>query len=295
MSRKIAYVINPKSGGNRKTDRAALIRSLLPAAQESTIFEWKKVGDRDAIFDSVRRGGFDVAMAVGGDGTVSQLAHALCGTSIALGIVPFGSGNGLARHLGIPLKTAEAMQLTETGIIAGIDRGIINGRSFFCTAGLGFDARIGKLFAESAKRGFSTYAKMTLKELRNYKGETYTITLDGKTIEREAFLVTAANAGQYGNNAWIAPEAKVNDGLLHLSILRPFRWWNIPGIASKMFNKTITRSAFLESHTAKNILIRRSAGGAAHYDGEPDVMSDTVQISIEPNALKVLVPAEFRG
>jgi YegS/Rv2252/BmrU family lipid kinase len=293
--RRIAFVINPKSGSDRKTDRVKLIESLLGKSYDSEIIPWRNVGDRDAIFHRVKTEGFDIAVAVGGDGTVSQLAEALCETGVALGIIPFGSGNGLARHLGVPLDADGAMRLLETGVIKTIDRGKFNERSFFCTAGVGFDARIGKLFAESTTRGFWTYTKMTLREFRTYKPERYTIDIDGKIIEREAFLVTVANAGQYGNNAWIAPKANASDGLLHLSILLPFRWWNVAGIARKMFAKKLDRSRFLESYTGKTIRISRKQEGPSHFDGEPDFSGKELVASIEPGVLNVVVHASFIG
>lgn len=295
MKRRIAFVINPKSGADRKTDRVALVRSLLSDSYESEILLWDKIEKRDTIFAQVKNGGFDIAVAVGGDGTVSQLAEALCGTNVALGIIPFGSGNGLARHLGVPIDSAAAMKLLETGEICRIDRGRFGNRSFFCTAGVGFDARIGRLFAESHTRGFWTYAKMTFREFRSYSHEHYRIVIDGKTIERDAFLVTLANAGQYGNNAWIAPEANIRDGLLHISILKPFRWWNMPGIALRMFRKNIHRSPFLESFTGKKIRIERNAPGPSHFDGEPDMSDTVIEAEIESSVLHVLVPRGFKG
>lgn len=296
MARKrIAFVINPNSGTDKKTDRVALIRKLVNYSYDSEIILWKEIADREWIFKNIITGEFDIAVAVGGDGTVSQLAEVLCGTDIALGIVPFGSGNGLARHLGVPMKPADAIKLLETGVVRKIDRGRINNRSFFCTAGVGFDARIGKLFAESESRGFLTYGKMTLSELRSYRPETYTIDIDGKTMERSAFLMTIANAGQYGNNAWIAPKANVTDGVLHFSILKDFRWWNVPGIAGKMFAKKIDTSRFLESYSGKKITITRKSEGAIHYDGEPDTQGTQLNASIEFEALNVVVPKEFKG
>lgn len=296
MKRKrIAFIINPNSGADRKTDRAELIRSMLSDTYEHEIIPWKNVGDRDAIFGRVKSESFDVAVAVGGDGTVSQLADALCGTNVALGIVPFGSGNGLARHLGVPMDRAAAMKLLETGVVKKIDRGRINGHSFVCTAGVGFDARIGKLFAESTKRGFATYAQMTMKEYNSYKPEQYTIEVDGKKYERTAFLLTVANAGQYGNNAWIAPKANACDGILHLSLLKPFSWWNMPGIAAKMFGKTLDTSPFLETFTGRKIRILRREPGPAHYDGEPATMGTELIATIEPAALNVVVAETFAG
>ncbi len=293
--KKIAFVINPNSGSDKKTDRVALIRSLISTNYKSEIIPWNKISDRDVIFNRITSEGFDIAVAVGGDGTVSQIANVLAGTEVALGIIPFGSGNGLARHLGVPMETSAAMKLLETGEIKKIDKGKINHRSFFCTAGMGFDARIGKLFSESTKRGFLTYGKITISEFRSYKAEKYTIEIDGKKIERDAFLLTVANAGQYGNNAWIAPKANVTDGILNISILLPFRWWHMLGIASKMFGKKIDTSRFLESFSGNKIIVTRQSEGATHYDGEPDVMGKELDISIEPSVLNVVVPKNFQG
>lgn len=295
MKKRVAFVINPKSGSDRKTDRVALVRSLLSDKYEATIFEWKKITDRDSIFHSVLTGGFDIAVAVGGDGTVSQLASALCGSNVALGIIPFGSGNGLARHLQIPLNSVDAMKLIETGVIQTIDKGTINGQDFFCTCGTGFDARIGHLFAHSSRRGFWTYARLILREYSKYDHEHYRITMDGKTIERDAFLVTVANAGQYGNGTWIAPTAMVNDGQLRVVVLKPFRWWKIPSLVRKVFRKQMQHSKYAETYTAKEIRIERASHGPAHFDGEPADMDAVLEIKVVPACLKVVVNPDFTG
>jgi YegS/Rv2252/BmrU family lipid kinase len=295
MKKRVAFVINPKSGSDRKTDRVALIRSLLSDDYDATIFEWNKVEDSHFIFKTVIDGEFDIAVAVGGDGTVSQLASALSGSNTALGIVPFGSGNGLARHLQIPLDTNGAMHLIATGVVRSIDKGNVNGHDFFCTSGTGFDARIGKLFAESTKRGFWTYTKLTLREYASYSHESYELHLDDQIIQRDAFLITTANAGQYGNDAWIAPEASVTDGQLRVVILKPFHWWHLLGIATKMFRKKVHTSKFIETHTAKNIRIVRKERGAAHHDGEPAELDADLTITVTPACLKVVVNENFRG
>jgi YegS/Rv2252/BmrU family lipid kinase len=295
MKKRVAFVINPKSGSDRKTDRVALIRNNLSDSYEATIFEWKKVGDRDRIFKDVLEGGFDIAVAVGGDGTVSQLASALCNSDVALGIIPFGSGNGLARHLQVPMDKVAAMKLIANGVIQTIDKGVINGQDFFCTCGTGFDARIGKMFADSTTRGFWTYARLILREYRKYDHEPYRITLDGKQIERDAFLVTVANAGQYGNNAWIAPGARLNDGLLRVVVLKPFRWWKLPSLIRKVFMKQMQQSKYAETYTAKEIRIERVDKGPAHFDGEPAEFGPTLDVKVVPACLKVVVKAEFKG
>ena len=293
--KRIAFVINPKSGSDRKTDRVALVNRLKSSNYHADIFEWKKVEDRDSIFESVLNGQYDIAVAVGGDGTVSQLANALAGSHTALGILPFGSGNGLARHLGVPMNYEDAMKHLETGDVVAIDKGEMNGMSFFCTAGTGFDARIGKLFAESTTRGFWTYAKLTIREFRAYRGEEYKLTIDGKTYSRNAFLITVANAGQYGNDAWIAPQANAWDGLFHVVIMKPFRWWNLLSLAIRLFRKSIHLSPFIETITGKTVTIQRKNAGAAHYDGEPAEMDAELRITMTPRALKVVARKGFNG
>lgn len=293
--KRIAFVINPKSGSDRKTDRVALVNRLKSSNYHTDIFEWKKVEDRDSIFESVLNGQYDIAVAVGGDGTVSQLANALAGSQTALGILPFGSGNGLARHLGVPMNYEDAMKHLETGDVVAIDKGEMNGMSFFCTAGTGFDARIGKLFAESTTRGFWTYAKLTIREFRAYRGEEYKLTIDGKTYSRNAFLITVANAGQYGNDAWIAPQANACDGFFHVVIMKPFRWWNLLSLAIRLFRKSIHLSPFIETITGKTVTIQRKNGGAAHYDGEPAEMDAELKITMTPRALKVVARKGFNG
>lgn len=293
--KRIAFVINPKSGSDRKTDRVALVNRLKSSDYHTDIFEWKQIGDRDSIFENVLKGNYDIAVAVGGDGTVSQLANALAGSQTALGILPFGSGNGLARHLGVPMNYEAAMKHLETGDIVAIDKGEMNGMSFFCTAGTGFDARIGKLFAESTSRGFWTYAKLTISEFRAYRGEEYNLIIDGKTYSRTAFLITVANAGQYGNDAWIAPQANASDGQFHIVIMSPMRWWNLPSLAIRLFRKTIHHSPFIETITGKSVTIQRKNAGAAHYDGEPAEMEAELKITLTPRALKVVARKGFNG
>lgn len=291
--KRIAFVINPNSGANRSKDRVAYLKSLLSDQYEGVIFEWKRVEDRDAIFKQVMDGNFDIAVAVGGDGTVNQLAHTLCGSNTALGILPFGSGNGLARHLGIPMDIPAAMRLLEKGKITTIDRGRINGHSFFCTSGSGFDAHIGKLFAESTTRGLSTYAGMVIREFSNYKPQPYHIDIDGEQFKHDAFLITIANAGQYGNNAWIAPEANIRDGKLHLVVIQSVRWWNLPGIVIRLFGKRIHHSRFVKTYSGKRIRISRTNAGPIHFDGEPLSLPAKLEVEVEQSALRVVVPESF--
>src|SRR5208283_3527302 len=145
-------------------------------------------------------------VAVGGDGTVNEVAKALVDTPTVLGIIPSGSGNGLARFLKIPMRIEDSVYLQNVGKILSIDYGRINNEPFFCTCGVGFDAHIGNKFAKSANRGFFSYVKETYHAYFHYKPLKYTIKIDGEKIKTRAFLITVANAGQYGNDAYISPK-----------------------------------------------------------------------------------------
>lgn len=291
MKRKVAFIVNPNSGADRKSDRIALIKEHAPENIDYEIISW--LSPDHNLKQIIEQGSFDVVAAVGGDGTVNCTATLLRNQKSALAIIPFGSGNGLARHLKIPLDIKKAIKLTGEGKISAMDSCEINGQAFFCTSGAGFDAHIGKLFAASKKRGFYSYFKIILNQIRIYRCEEYELVVDQNREFVKAFLITVANASQYGNNAYIAPLAQVNDGLMNVSILKPFKAWNVPSITWRMFNQTLHKSRFVETRTGRDIIIRRKEPGAAHYDGEPCEMGATLNFKIIPDSLKVLVPQEL--
>jgi diacylglycerol kinase (ATP) len=296
MDRKRAvFIVNPKAGTKSKAFVLDLIKSYRSPLIDHEIFYWEHQNQGPEIATYILKGGFNIAVAVGGDGTVNEIAKTLVDTDISLGIIPCGSGNGLARHLGIPLNASKALSLLEHGTEATIDSCMINEKAFFCTAGFGFDAHIGKLFAESSSRGFSTYTKITLSEFSKYKPEEYQITINGKQIVRKAFLIAVANAAQYGNNAYIAPLADIRDGLMDISIIKPFKTWNMPGIGLALFRKTLNLSPFCESFRAASLSIKRLNPGPLHYDGEPWEAGTEINISIKPASLRVIVPLRSRG
>lgn len=288
--RKIAYIVNPNAGVLDKKQIIELIKKHTPVGVDYEIINWESPPQGKEITKRVIAEAFSTAVAVGGDGTVNEISKALVGTDISLAIIPIGSGNGLARHLKIPLDITKAIQLIGQGEERIIDSCFINGKAFFCTSGIGFDAHIGKLFAESKTRGFSTYAKITISQLMRYKPVEYNLTINNETIKRKAFLITFANASQYGNDAFIAPQASVKDGLIDVCILKPFKFWNVPSIAWKFFNKSINSSAFMETYKVSEVDVEREATGPAHYDGEPDLMGAKLTIRIKPSSLRVIAP-----
>ncbi len=288
VSRRIAFIINPKAGVKKKMDIPAFIAEHISSACTYEIFLWDKVEAFNEIDQKIKAGNFDVAVAVGGDGTVNRVAAMVNGTEMALGVLPFGSGNGLARTVGVSMDIRTALQQVCSGSIKKVDSATINGIPFFCTAGTGFDAHIGKLFAQSQKRGFNTYFKITTRELFSYQPKQYELTIDGVKKNFEAFLITVCNAGQWGNDVFICPDASITDGLLHVTVLKKFPKLKMLGIAGKLIRKKINSSAYSEILSGKKITITRPEKDAAHYDGEPAEMDKELVFEIKPESLKVV-------
>lgn len=288
MSQKIAFVINPNAGAKKKINVIEFIKTHFPKHLLYDLIVWENKDDFESIKQQLLNGNYHIVVACGGDGTVNQVASVLQHTKMALGIFPLGSGNGLARSNRIPLDLKHALQVIERGIIKQIDGAMMNQHPFFCTAGIGFDAHIANEFATSTKRGFVTYFKTTVKEFFGYQPNNYKITIDEKLIETKAFLITVANAGQWGNDVYIAPEAELSDGILNISILKPFSLFAIPMIGIKLFSKKIHKSIQLQSEKGKYIDIEFDGELPVHFDGEPIKVSNKISITIKPLALKIV-------
>ncbi|MES2513826.1 MAG: diacylglycerol kinase family protein [Bacteroidota bacterium] len=288
MSQKIAFIINPNAGVKKKINIIEFIKTHFSKHIPYDLIVWKNKDDFNSIKQQILSGNYNIVVACGGDGTVNMVSSVIANTAIALGIFPLGSGNGLARSNRIPLNLKEALKVIERGTIKQIDGATINEFPFFCTAGVGFDAHIANEFAASTKRGFVTYFKTTVREFFSYKPNRYNINVDGKLIETDAFLITVANAGQWGNDVYIAPEAELNDGILNVSILKPFSNFGIPMIGIKLFSKKIHTSVNLLSEKGKHIEISYKGELPVHFDGEPLLIKDKLLINVMPLALKVV-------
>ncbi|MEI6677517.1 MAG: diacylglycerol kinase family protein [Mariniphaga sp.] len=289
---KILFIINPVSGTKYKGHLPELIKRLIDTSifDAEVIFS-KYKGEATEIVVRKSGEGYRYFVAVGGDGTVNEIAKALINTEAILGILPIGSGNGLARHLCIPLQPENAIQLINKQKIQTIDYGMINNVPFFCTCGVGFDALIGEKFAQSKGRGLYNYFKTTVMEFYNYKPENYKITIDNQpSIHRTAFLITVANASQYGNNAYIAPDADLCDNQLDICILSPFRLYQAPVIGIRLFLKNINKSPLMYNQRANKIRLERASEGVIHFDGEPVRMERTLDLSVINKGLNVIIP-----
>lgn len=284
--KKIVFIINPISGTGRKDVVEAAIRDHIDTALFVPVIRYTEyAGHASVIAQEEVAQGTDIVAAVGGDGTVNEVARSLVNSKTALAVVPCGSGNGLARHLRIPMDTVEAVKLVNECFVQSIDYGTINGEEFFCTCGVGFDAFISMKFAEAGKRGVATYVEKTLQDGLTYKPERYTVEIDGNTTIHDAFLIACANASQYGNNAYIAPNASTRDGLLDVTILTPFTTLEAPQIIVQMFNRKLESNSHVKSFRAKHVRIIRETEGAAHIDGDPKMMGCVIDVDIHPAAL----------
>ena len=288
MSGTFAFVFNPKAGKKKNFELNLWLEKIIPKTISYNILEWKSPDDFNEIENQLQENNYDVVVACGGDGTVNRVAKTILNTERSLGIIPLGSGNGLARSLNIPILPEKAIEILLSGKQKRIDTASINGHSFFCTAGVGFDAHVGELFASSTTRGFWSYARISASELLRYSPLQYIIDVDGKTMETEAFLITACNAGQWGNNIYISPEAKMNDGLLHLSVVKPFPILSVAALGLRLLQKKIHQSNYVETLTGKKIVITRSTSGPIHFDGEPRRANHKIEIEIIPDSLTII-------
>ncbi|MBE6240605.1 MAG: diacylglycerol kinase family lipid kinase [Bacteroidales bacterium] len=276
------FIVNPISGKGRKK---SIIARLRKSGYKVVCTEYAGHAEKLA-----REAAEQIVVAVGGDGTVNEVARGLVGTGKTLGIIPCGSGDGLARHLGISHVFNNAMKTITSGKTSPLDAGTINGRLFFSVCGVGFDAVVSERFAKCGKRGLSTYIKEGLKTWRIYLPEKYKINIDGQDIEHEAIFITVGNSNQWGNGAKITPLADSSDGILDMTIVDGFRAIELPWLAGRLMTGSAHKSRRVHTYRGRNIIIDRSSEGPAHADGDWFEAGQRLKINVIPHALDVLVP-----
>lgn len=291
MARKqqVLFVVNPISGGRKKKGfEKRVMADLDTDAFDATFAFTEYAGHANELARQAVADGVDVVVAVGGDGTINEIAAALNGTETVLGIIPEGSGNGLALYLGIPLNERAAIRRLNRSDSITIDSGSINGQPFFNMAGIGFDASVSDRFANDKVRGPIGYMRAVISEISTYKPKRYLLDIDGEKMEREAFMISVANSPQYGNNAYVAPQASVTDGMLDVCIVHKFPLYITPMMVFHLFNKTADQSEYVEIIPGKQIRIEREAADAVHVDGEPKEMEPVLDILVKPATLRIL-------
>lgn len=291
QKKKIIFIVNPISGTQNKKFILNLLEERINREKyDFEVMYTEYAGHAVEISARAAKDGIDIVVAIGGDGTINEIGRSLIHSHTALGIIPCGSGNGLARHLQISMDVKKAIDIINKGNIECIDYGKINGIPFFCTCGVGFDAFVSLKFAKSGKRGLLTYLENTLHESLKYKPETYAIENEDGTMKYKAFLIACANASQYGNNAYIAPQASLSDGLMDVTILEPFTVLDVPALAFQLFNKTIDQNSRIKTFKSKKITITRNKPGVIHYDGDPVMADSAIEVEIISQGLNVCIP-----
>lgn len=287
--KRIVFVVNPISGTQGKKAILRWIDERLDRSiYDYSIVKTEYAGHASQIAAVAVQDKVDIVVAIGGDGTINEIARSLVHTETALGIIPCGSGNGLARHLRIPMEPKAAIDILNQDNRLCIDYGKINNIPFFCTCGVGFDAFVSLKFADSGKRGLLTYLENTLHESLTYQPETYEIENEEGTVRYKAWMIACGNASQYGNNAYIAPQASLTDGLMDVTIMEPFTVLDVPSLSFQLFNKTIDQNSRVKTMRAKKIKIHRQKDGVMHFDGDPLMAGKELEVEIIPSGLYVM-------
>ncbi len=292
MYKNTILIVNPIAGGakGKKDVIKYLTKYFSNISQTVSIKNTAKRGDATDFALLAVQEKADLVVAVGGDGTINEIGSGLVNTNISMGIVPMGSGNGLARSLKIPQNVKKACELIEKGVVSPIDVGKVNSRYFFLVAGVGFDAVVGKKYDESPRRGPVPYFYHSIKEFIHYEAETIKFGFNDMTFQRNPFVFVVANGRQFGNNAIIAPTAKLNDGFLDVCIINQFTFLDAFSALPKLFTGALNKFSRAEFHKSQSIWIERQAPGYINIDGEPLLEEPMIKISVIPESLKIIAP-----
>lgn len=289
---KLRFIFNPQSGHNARNPHLLhRAREFIRQHQlDATVVATAHPRHATDLARQAVSEGCDTVVAIGGDGTMNEVAAALVNTPATLGLIPCGSGNGLGRHLGIPNPGKGAFANLLNGRVRLIDTGEANGRPFFNVMGLGFDAEISHRFTTVARRGFAAYVRTTLAAWRSYRPPTVRIQGGGPDLTTTAFILSVANSDQFGNNCYIAPGARVDDGLIDLTVLQPVNLFQAVSLGVRLFSKRVGGSRHAITRRDTGFVIERDAPGLIHTDGEPFPTDACVRIKVVPQSLRVLVP-----
>ena len=289
--KRLIFIVNPISGRSFLKNRVVsrIIHSIDKVKYDVTIRFTSYAGHATEIASEAVKEGAHIVVAVGGDGTINEVARSLVNTQTALGIVPCGSGNGLARHMHIPIHIRKAVEIINIGIIDTIDSMTVNGIPCFCTAGVGYDAEVSAEYAKDSRRGLGTYVRKALKGWFKYKPMEYVIETDNQVLKRKAIAVTCANANQWGNGFHVAPRASLKDGILDITIIHPIKFLNALAMPRQILGYTFDKNPNVECLRARKVRIIQEKPNFAHIDGEPIYAPRDVEINVHSKTLKVVV------
>lgn len=286
---KATFIVNPISGRSSKESIVGAIAGSVDMDRyEVTIRFTAAPGHATTLASEAVQSGQQLVVAVGGDGTVNEVARALVGTDAALGIIPCGSGNGLARHLHIPMNPRKAIEILNQGRIRRIDTLTVNGTPCFCTAGVGYDAFVSEEYAKEPTRGLVTYVRKAVENWFDYTPEQYLIETEEGMFSRTALAITCANANQWGNGFHVAPKASLTDGLIDVTIIHPIKPLNALPMPVQILGYSFDKNPGVETFKTSGLTIRRATPAPLHIDGEPQSGTRDITIALRPASLGVL-------
>lgn len=288
-TKRLLLIINPISGRKSKHNVVNTIVSCLDMQKYEVSIRFTSYPGHATVMaaDAVKEG-VDIVVAVGGDGTVNEVATSLVYTKTTLGIIPCGSGNGLARHLRIPMNVRKAVEVINAGVVDTIDSMTVNGRYCFCTLGVGYDAQVSAEYAKESKRGLVTYVKKAIQGWFEYEPQEYRIETDSQILRRKAVAITCANANQWGNEFHVAPKASLIDGLIDVTIIHPIKFIHAVLMPFQILRYSFDKNPDVECLKTRGLLIKREDNGLIHIDGESIIFPATINITMHKGNLKVI-------
>lgn len=290
--KNLLFIINPISGVKRGSNLTKSIKKHIDKEKFNYKLKYTKYpGHAIEISKEAVEDNMDVIVAVGGDGTINEVASQMIGSKVVLGIVPLGSGNGLARHLGIPRLVPAALKLINEFQVTDIDTASVNGIPFISIAGVGFDAKVAKLFAKNKRRGFLTYVRLITNNYINYKPKKYILEFDdGRMVTTRALFISFANSNQFGYNTTIAPNAQLRDGQLDICIVQKPNIFTLPIIANLMLLRAIDKSQYVETIRASHFKVSQKRNRVVNIDGEAAKIDKKLEVKVNPLSLQVIIP-----
>ncbi len=287
LDKKVLLIVNPISGTLSKDGLEDRVRERLAevGCEVECVFTERPGHGRELAAEAAAKEYFAV-IAAGGDGTINEVGCALAGSKTALGILPFGSGNGLARHMYGSINLKRTLDIIAKGFVTDCDYGTVNGKPFFCTFGLGFDAKVSSEFAHLSRRGLISYARSAVVEYAGYSPGEYVVLTDKKCFKTKAFILAVCNASQYGNNAYIAPNASVHDGLLDVTLIKSGNIFSRAFAAVELFTGRLNRNILIRTMKASHLTIKHLPG-PGHIDGDPCMMPETIEVVCHKGGIKM--------
>ncbi len=292
MKENILFIVNPISGTGKQKQLSVVLSEHLDLEKFEYEISFTECSGHATEIAKDAIDSYDIVVAVGGDGTVNEVAKGLAESDCTMGIIPVGSGNGLARHLKLSMRIVESIKIINKKEIKKIDAATINDNYFVNVAGIGFDAHIAHMYAETSTRGPIPYAKLMTNEFYKYKPVDYKVLVNDEEIDSSAFLISFANSSQFGNNVYISPNAIIDDGLIDVCMMKEFPIVEAGQLTYQLFNKRVDKSKYMKIVKTASVRIIAPQNMKGHIDGEPVNFSNEIEVKVNPGSLRIIYNTE---